>query len=333
VELASVRELKAVLSQSVLASLTERAVPRTFALPAGPLEQVNRPLRSIALGVAIHGPNDFRLAVRYQRRELEQSRELDTIRKRAKGEADVRYIGRVMKLADPPWTQRRHRPLRIGTSVGHFQITAGTLGAFVTSRAGGDPLLLSNNHVLANENRGKIGDAILQPGAFDGGRNPDDAVATLAKVVKLKKTGTNLVDCAAGALAAGVEFNHKAIRGLGNLSGLGSEFLDTGTAVAKLGRTTGLTRGQVTAFELDNVVVGYDLGNLRFDNQVEIEGAARDAPFSRGGDSGSLIVDADRRAVALLFAGSDVGGSNGQGLTFANPVRAVLDALEVNLLF
>jgi hypothetical protein len=117
------------------------------------------------------------------------------------------------------------------------------------------------------------------------------------------------------------------------LSGLGSEFLDTGTAVAKLGRTTGLTRGQVTAFELDNVVVGYDLGNLRFDNQVEIEGAARDAPFSRGGDSGSLIVDADRRAVALLFAGSDVGGSNGQGLTFANPVRAVLDALEVNLLF
>jgi hypothetical protein len=136
-----------------------------------------------------------------------------------------------------------------------------------------------------------------------------------------------------GALVAGIEFDHRTLRGLGNLSGLGSEFLDTGAAVAKLGRTTGLTRGRVTAFELDNVVVGFDLGNLRFDNQVEIEGAAEDKPFSRGGDSGSLIVDADRRAVALLFAGSDVGGSNGLGLTFANPIRAVLDALEVHLMF
>ena len=100
--------------------------------------------------------------------------------------------------------------------------------------------------------------------------------------------------------------------------------------VAKLGRTTGLTRGRVTAFELDNVVVGFDIGNLRFDDQVEIEGAG-EGPFSDGGDSGSLIVGRDKRGVALLFAGSDQGGENGQGLTFANPLRAVLDALKVEL--
>jgi hypothetical protein len=34
-------------------------------------------------------------------------------------------------------------------------------------------------------------------------------------------------------------------------------------------------------------------------------------PFSRGGDSGSLVVDADNKAVALLFAGGDQGGANG----------------------
>jgi hypothetical protein len=297
------------------------------------MARVSRPVRSVVLGVAVHGRNDFRLAVRYQRRELEGGRELAAIRRRARGEADVRYIGRVLKLAEPPWTQRRHRPLRIGTSVGHFRITAGTLGAFVTPRAGGDPLILSNNHVLANENRGRIGDAVLQPGAFDGGQNPDDVAATLAGMVKLKRTGTNLVDCAVAAPAAGVEFDHRAIRGLGRLAGLGSEFLDSGTEVAKLGRTTGLTRGRVTAFELDNLVVGFDIGNLRFDNQVEVEGAAADEPFSRGGDSGSLIVDADRRAVALLFAGSDQGGSNNLGLTFANPIRAVLDGLDGHLMF
>lgn len=100
--------------------------------------------------------------------------------------------------------------------------------------------------------------------------------------------------------------------------------------VAKLGRTTGLTRGRVTAFELDNVTVGFDLGALGFDNQIEIEGGGS-GPFSAGGDSGALIVGADRRAVALLFAGSDQGGANGQGLTYANPIHAVLDALQIEL--
>jgi hypothetical protein len=80
------------------------------------------------------------------------------------------------------------------------------------------------------------------------------------------------------------------------------------------------------------VVVEYGLGFLKFDNQFEVEGSDS-GPFSQGGDSGSLIVDSGHRAVALLFAGSDLGGSNGQGLTFANPIRAVLDALKVDLSF
>lgn len=100
--------------------------------------------------------------------------------------------------------------------------------------------------------------------------------------------------------------------------------------MAKLGRSTGLTRGRVTAIELDKVIVRFDLGFLRFDNQFEVEGAG-DAPFSRGRDSGSLVVDSDRRAVGLLFAGGTVGGTNGQGLTFVNPIRAVLDVLKFDL--
>lgn len=55
------------------------------------------------------------------------------------------------------------------------------------------------------------------------------------------------------------------------------------------------------------------------------------APFSDSGDSGSLIVDDDRLAIGLLFAGGDEGGRNGKGLTYANPLRAVLDALQVDL--
>jgi hypothetical protein len=330
-DLSSARELKALLTDTVLVPLTEpgRAV-RTLALPTGPLERTAEPLRTLALGIAQTGSGQFRLAVRYQRRELADSRELDLIRKKAKDEVDVRYIGRLTKLSEPPWPQRRHRPLRLGTSIGHHRITAGTLGAVVRRRKDGATLLLSNNHVLANENKGKSGDAILQPGAVDGGHNPDDVAATLAGMVKLKKAGANRVDAAVAAPRDGIEVDARTLRSLGKLAGLGPDFLDTGTTVAKVGRTTGLTRGRVTAFELDNVIVGFDLGNLRFDGQLEIEGEGTDA-FGAGGDSGSLIVDEDRRAVALLFAGGDLGGANGKGLTYANPIRAVLDALGVDL--
>ena len=53
-----------------------------------------------------------------------------------------------------------------------------------------------------------------------------------------------------------------------------------------------------------------------------------------GGDSGSLIVTDNeaRNPVALLFAGSNQGGSNGRGLTYANPIDAVLNNLSVRLL-
>ena len=99
----------------------------------------------------------------------------------------------------------------------------------------------------------------------------------------------------------------------------------------KIGRTTGHTTGRVTAFELDNVIVRYDTGTLRFDDQIEIEGTA-DVAFSAGGDSGSLVFTSGARgALGLLFAGSDQGGTNGQGLTYCNPLTTVLRRLRASL--
>jgi hypothetical protein len=336
VRLESVRELKASLNETIIepmaSSITARAA---LGISAQPMAAAAAGGPTMALGVVRKANQDYHLAVRIQRRGLENSDQLKKIRAKAKDEVDVRYIGRVLKFATPA-QQKRTRPLKIGVSIGHFKITAGTLGCFVR---GLDPrdhkavMILSNNHVLANENRARAGDAILQSGPVDGGQDPADKVATLSRFVRLKKTGANLVDAAVAALEAGIEFNARTLAGLGgSLAGVGEPFLDEGTPVGKVGRTTATTRGKVTAFELDNVHVGYDIGSLRFDNQVEVEGDG-DAPFSQGGDSGSLIVDADRKAVALLFAGGDLGGSNGKGLTYANPIDAVLRTLKVELLF
>lgn len=326
----SVRDLKSSLLEQVMPGLSDTVRSRGLpgeAVRALGLTPPQPP--TLALGIVRRSANDFALAVRVQQRALEQSREVDRITRHAGGEVDVRYVGVVRKRA-VPWYQRRCRPLRIGCSIGHFKVTAGTFGAVVRPRRGGAPAVLSNNHVLAHENRGKRGDAILQPGAYDDGAQPEDVVAALAGVVKLKRSGANAVDAAVATLVPDVEADPTKLTGLGRLKGVGDVFLDEGTRVAKLGRTTGRTRGRVTAFELDNVTVEFDIGVLRFDNQIEIEGEG-DRPFSDGGDSGSLIVGDDRRAVALLFAGSDQGGANGKGLTYANPIHTVLDKLKIEL--
>jgi hypothetical protein len=329
----SARGLKALISDTILAPMTSgtKEGVQSFALAAGSMAKVTETQPSLAVGLAPRKGNQYYLAVRCQREELVDGKEVQQIRKKAKDEVDVRFIGRLNKRA-VPWYQRKCRPLQIGLSLGHFKITAGTLGCFVRQRGDSTRLfLLSNNHVLAEENKAKAGDAILQPGRFDDGKAPQDTVAKFTKTVKLKKTGVNFIDAAIAEIESGVEPDLRTIKGLGKLAGVGSAFVDEGTAVAKLGRTTGLTRGTVTAFELDNVVVRYDIGNLRFDNQIEIEGTG-DEGFSAGGDSGSLIVEADTRlAIGLLFAGGDVGGSNGKGLTYANPLHTVLDTLKIDL--
>ena len=62
-----------------------------------------------------------------------------------------------------------------GVSTGHTGITAGTVGARVYDGAG-NYYALSNNHVFANQNDAVVGDAVLQPGPYDGGYAADDTI-------------------------------------------------------------------------------------------------------------------------------------------------------------
>lgn len=279
----------------------------------------------VAIGISGKGDN-YRLAVRVQRAEPGLETLLEDIRRRSKGEMEVRHVGPVR--AQQPWHQRRNRPLRIGGSIGHFNITAGTLGCFVTPRgsAKDEDWILSNNHVLADENRASIGDAIIQPGDADDGQRPADVVGHLKKFIRLKRR-KNRVDAAVATIEEGIEYYYSELATLGNITGVRSEPLDEGELVYKVGRTTGVTKGRVSAIELDSLEVEFDMGDIEFDGQVEIEPFTTRKPFSLGGDSGSLIVDSRRRAVALLFAGNDVDA------TFASPIAAVLDALKVDLVY
>jgi hypothetical protein len=102
---------------------------------------------------------------------------------------DVYEVGYLQALGTPG--QQNHRAefrpvIPAGVSVGHFLITAGTLGVIVRDRSTGQRLILSNNHVLANSNDASPGDAILQPGPMDGGEQANDIVARLERFTPLR---------------------------------------------------------------------------------------------------------------------------------------------------
>jgi hypothetical protein len=280
----------------------------------------------VAIGIANHGSGDFRIAIRAREESSLAMREIEQIRTRAQGEVDIKITGRIR--VRPAGSGGAERGLRIGASVAHHASTAGTLGCFVLTPRG-EAAFVSNNHVLALEDRGTAGDNILHPGPADLGIPPDDVVAALVSPYPLLRPGVKRVDCALATLKAGMDFD-TTIDG-GSPLGMEVPSIAEKIVVEKIGRTTGRTRGTISAFDIDDLVVDYTSGSVTFEDQIEIE-SGNGQPFSRPGDSGSVIFTESLDPVALLFAGSDYGGAFNQGLTYANPLQTVLDALGVTLL-
>ena len=123
-----------------------------------------------------------------QKKPIEALDEADIVPSSLDGaRTDVIEVGRLEALVNP---RDRFRPnVPAGVSIGHYKVTAGTIGAIVFDRGTGEPLILSNNHVLANSNDAIIGDAILQPGPTDHGVRPDDAVAKLHRFEMIRYYG------------------------------------------------------------------------------------------------------------------------------------------------
>jgi hypothetical protein len=237
----------------------------------------------------------------------------------------VEVTGMVVALTDP--TAKFSRPVPIGVSTGHPDITAGTIGARVKD-SNGRVFALSNNHVYANQNEANPGDNVLQPGTYDGGVNPADAIGALYdfETIDFTFSGVNYID-AAIALSSPEDLGNSTLPdGYGTPSSATQEAY-SGLPVQKYGRTTSLTHGQVGAIGAFVEVCyeqfwGFCIKSAYFFDQIQISGAG----FSGAGDSGSLIVtdDANKNPVGLLFAGSDT-------TTFANRIDLVLNRFGVTI--
>ena len=247
----------------------------------------------------------------------------------------------------------RHRPVFPGISVGHYQITAGTIGCVVVKN--GEDMILSNNHVLANSNNASIGDPIWQPGVHDGGSSSDQ-IGSLAHFIPITmdfsggdpgggnptcpfaKKAASVANAAAKVLGRShrlVAYNPQAepnkvdaalarltvpytkeVPRIGIPTGTLEPILDM--PVQKFGRTTLYTTGTVTQIYM-TVRVSYGGTNIAtFEDQIAT------TEISAGGDSGSTVYDMNGNLVALLFAGST-------GMTICSPISFVLDALDIAL--
>lgn len=294
----------------------------------------------VALGIVpAAGKGGAKLAVLVQNRLILKSEFVDRIRKKAKDEVEVIYIGRQRPL----WVRSRSTPLRLGASISPTtRNSAGTLGCFCRDNANGQTSILSNNHVLASVNQNPLGTAIIQQGRLDGGNPNQDVVATLSRFVPIQFGGIpNRVDAAIAQVV-----NHGRGQDLRNI-------FDSRTPpnsvtamqprspvsavqrmrVLKTGRTTAHTQGTVLAVNANNVMVNMGVGVARFDGQITIGMNMTPArPFAQRGDSGSLIVDTAGRPLGLLFSGSASGGPGNMGVINVNPISAVTAQMGVSLI-
>ena len=223
----------------------------------------------------------------------------------------------------------KHRPVEGALSIGHPDISAGTLGVFMNWKGG--VYAYTDNHVAADSNNGVIGDAVLQPGPHDGGRDPEDEFGKLAAFVPIKFDGSaNQVDAAlVGPLKPG-SYELKMFEANYPTKTFGA---GTGNDIFKDGRTSGVREGRITG---DNARANIGYGDNRtatYTSLLVLEprvtgectasffaclfcfffnfsfcGTGRGPPVLEPGDSGSAILINHRgetKYVGTGFAGND----------------------------
>ncbi len=194
----------------------------------------------------------------------------------------------------------------------------GTFGALV--KTGRRIYILSNNHVLADENRLPLRSPVFQPALMDDGRIATDQIAELARFIRLRANRFNKIDA---ALAEPLARNlvGRDVLHIGAVGGTAAAEIDM--MVHKFGRTTSYTAGRVTSVDTA-VVVEYETAEFSFENQIIVRGA-NGQMFSDSGDSGSIILQrGTNAAIGLLFGGSP-------SHTIANHIANVLRSLRVRM--
>lgn len=242
----------------------------------------------------------------------------------------TQVIGMIRPSSDISRIQRR-RPVLGGISTGHYKYSTGTIACVVRDAKTKAPMILSNNHVLAEESTNKVqnaqvGDYVIQPGKVDNGGSfgssiEYDAIGRLSRWINFNEDGKNIADCAVAELSVnaidailGEHESQVVVNGLKTVT--------RSMRVEKYGRTTGHTTGTIVDADF-SCYVGYEGKWILFVDQILVK------MNIEGGDSGSLLLDTNNNAVGLVFARSD--SNDGTIYCIANKINSVFSLLDIEL--
>ncbi|MPQ45020.1 trypsin-like peptidase domain-containing protein [Clostridium tarantellae] len=220
------------------------------------------------------------------------------------------------------------RPLVAGYGISKQNLKeAGTIGCIVTRDnpyGVKDYYILTNNHVIADLTRGEIGIPLVQPGGIDGGESPRDIVARLSEFIPLKfhrlnPKPENFVDAAIGKIIKPSLVQSKEIALVGKITGISKAVI--GERIKKVGRTSGLTMGEVTTI---NTTIEISYGG-RFKTPFLFKGLTLAKLQLDQGDSGSIVLNEKNEAIGQAIS------SSSQNITTFADMETVLTALNVEL--
>jgi hypothetical protein len=257
----------------------------------------------------------------------------------------------------------RYRPIKGGIGITNrviglneagtgTKLEAGTLGCIGMANDSGDPVLLSNWHVLKAFDplpQARIYQPFplhlpdLDPADLPLHPNRDDENDAIGRI--LRHAITTRVDAAVARIdvssccgCTGIKFE-KVIEGLSENGRpprntmVGRQPAVAGMTVFKVGISTYRTEGRV----LDPTYPPFDIPfqgqTYHFENQIAIEPFPLTTdPFTLQGDSGAAIINLENKIVGLHFASSnDVLAE--EYLSVANHIGDVLTALNIDILY
>lgn len=223
-------------------------------------------------------------------------------------------------------------PMVPGVSVCNVHGTAGTIGAFVYDQVTGEPLLLSNWHVLHGP-EGSIGDPIVQPGPYDDPVIDGNGCGSLLRSF-LGMAG----DCAVARIE-GRSWEQTVLELERTPRRMADPELDD--HVVKSGRTTGVTYGVVSRMDVVvKINYGGDVGVQEvggFEIRPNPTKPSANGEISQGGDSGSAwMVDVEPNdpnadiMLGLHFAG-EVDPDPSAEHAVACKITSVAEKLKIRL--
>jgi hypothetical protein len=230
----------------------------------------------------------------------------------------------IVRLGTPAF---HARPVMYGAGISHVDASLGTLGCVVTRPGTEERYILSACHVLVPDGVAHPGGQIVEPAMRNRQGDPPNPhalpIATLADFEPLIDNGApNRMDAAIARL----DSNDDVLAKIPLLDGA-----PTGPPAAavpfqsvfKYGAATGRSLGVVMSASA-SITLNVESGARLFEDVIEVAGA--DGLFSKGGDSGALVVDPlSKRAIGLVI------GGDGRH-SFLTPLARVLNRFNVELL-